>query len=163
MSSYVMIRLDTTPPTLQIHAPSYVSVGSITDVVVEANENVVNQDIYILDSLGRKHAVVGLVEGNRITCTLNFNEYPYGIATMYASATDEVLNQSGIVSASFNVLSNDFYTAHAKELANSTELKIVPMGANSDEKNNTLSVEIRDNRITIDEDSNKLDMKVEVR
>lgn len=93
--SYITIQLDTTEPTLNIYAPSYVTIDMQVDILIESDERLDDwQEIYVIDQDGKRHDYTFKITNNRITGVINTNTYPVGLATLYVTVRDEVHNVS---------------------------------------------------------------------
>jgi hypothetical protein len=104
--SWINVTLDTSPPIISIHAPSIIISKSLEYISIEANENLdVRQEIYIVDSLSKKHDYTFALEPDKKTLfnTIDFQNYPNGIATFFVVAYDEVWNKSMLYRKSINI------------------------------------------------------------
>jgi hypothetical protein len=101
--SYVILELDTTPPSIQIYAPKYTTNDLLNVITIEANEKLSDyQDIWVVDSNGKRHnynfsketdeSYIGYVQ---------FTSFPLGVSTIYARLKDEVGNMSELKSFNF--------------------------------------------------------------
>lgn len=106
MAGYFTLFLDTTAPHISIYAPPYSNNSTANEIRVVADENVGEfQNIYIVDSMGFRHDVIfSKVSENEYSGQITFNEYPIGIATIYAQLKDEVGNISELVSKAINII-----------------------------------------------------------
>ena len=105
MASYFNLILDTTPPAIEIIAPSYTIPNRITEITVLTNEELSNyQEIYIIDSHNVRHDVIFDFQGNKFIGLVDFCDYSFGIATIFARVKDSVFNLSGLVSKTINIL-----------------------------------------------------------
>lgn len=104
MASFFNLELDTTPPLISIIAPKYTVPGVETDILVISNEVLAEyQDVYVIDSSGKKYVLIFDHQGDQLSGKCNFNECSIGIATIYARAKDNVLNLSDIATATIDV------------------------------------------------------------
>lgn len=107
MASYFTLELDTTPPLVEIFAPTYTVRGINNDVEVVANEELsLFQEIYIIDSLGVRHDLIFSHNGDRFVGVVNFEGYPVGSASLYATVKDTLLNQSYLVYEIIDIISD---------------------------------------------------------
>lgn len=110
MSSFFYLELDTSSPNIEIYAPSYTTQDSKTMITIESNEPLSDfQEIYIIDSLGDRHDLTFLHDGNKFTGDMYLTNYPLGISTIYARLQDDVGNMSDVVSKPINVIKTSFY------------------------------------------------------
>jgi hypothetical protein len=104
MGSSFILTLDTTPPKLFITVPKYSVIGFMTEIIVEADEELSEeQDIYIIDSLGVRHDLIFLYDGKRFLGQVDFSGFSHGVATIYARLSDSVYNQSEIAIATIDI------------------------------------------------------------
>lgn len=105
MSSYLLIDLDTTKPEVSIYAPRYTTEDISNTITIEANESLsAYQDIYVVDSEGRRHNYTFEKESDNIFIgKIRFNNLPLGIATIYARVTDEVDNVSDLALSTIEI------------------------------------------------------------
>lgn len=102
MSNFFMLELDTTGPQIEIFVPSYTLSYIETEIRIQSNENLaLYQDIYIIDSKGKKRNYIFEHNGDHLLGKMTFNEYPSGIVTINARLKDDVDNFSNTVSKSF--------------------------------------------------------------
>jgi hypothetical protein len=104
--SWVNITLDTTPPTISIHSPTIITSKSFEFISIEADENLdIRQEIYIVDSLNKRHDYIFALEPDKKTLfnTIDFQNYPNGIATIFVIVYDEVWNKSMLYRKSINI------------------------------------------------------------
>jgi hypothetical protein len=104
--SWIEVELDLSPPTVDIYAPTVVYAQSLETISIEANEALdTKQSIYIIDSLGVKHDYTFYLENEnkRLYNFISFGNYPNGLATLFVTVYDEVLNKSSIYSKTINV------------------------------------------------------------
>lgn len=102
--NYIIIGLDTTAPIIEIIAPPYVDRVSNNTIIIESNEILSSyQEIYIIDSNGQRRDYTFLKEDTRLTGQLTFNEYPFGVATLYCKLEDAVGNKTALLQKSFEV------------------------------------------------------------
>lgn len=97
--SYITIQLDTTPPEIEIISPRYTTHDITNEIIITANEPLSSfQKIYTIDSQGNRFNHTFKHNGNEFIGSIRFNEFSYGIATIYAQLKDEVDNPSALVS-----------------------------------------------------------------
>jgi hypothetical protein len=103
--SWIEVELDLIPPTVEIFAPSIIISQSFETITIEANENLdVQHSIYIIDSLGKRHDYTFYLETERkFVNSISFENIPKGLATLFVTVDDEVLNKSSIYKKSINV------------------------------------------------------------
>lgn len=97
MANYFLLELDTTPPIIEIYAPSYVTRESNAEVVIQSDGCLsLYQDIYVIDSVGtRRDYTFNYNETlQQYIGVLNFKDYPLGEITIYAQLQDDVWNMS---------------------------------------------------------------------
>jgi hypothetical protein len=124
LSSYIYLTLDTTPPEIDIFTPNYTTNSARTEITVTSNEPLAQwQDVYIIDSLGRRHDVVFRNDGDELVGEIIFDGYPLGISTVYARVMDEVGNKSALASKSFNIVSSETLTISLSESVNDIVIK----------------------------------------
>lgn len=104
-SSCVLIELDTTSPQIAIYAPRYTTQDIVNEIVIEANEALADyQDVYAVDSGGVRHDYTfEQAEPQQFVGLIRFNDFPLGIATIYARLKDDVDNYSETASATLLV------------------------------------------------------------
>lgn len=104
-SSCVFIELDTTSPQIAIYAPRYTTQDIVNEIVIEANEALADyQDVYAVDSGGVRHEYTfEQAQPQQFVGLIRFNDFPLGIATIYARLKDDVDNYSETVSATLLV------------------------------------------------------------
>ncbi|MBU8908490.1 hypothetical protein [Desertibacillus haloalkaliphilus] len=109
MPSSFVLELDTTPPTLEITAPSYTVPSQETEIIIEANEPLDEfQDIYIIDGKGTRHDVIFQFGKDHFYGKLSFSQMSIGIATIYVRLKDEVHNLSAVYEKTIDIK----YAAH---------------------------------------------------
>lgn len=103
---YFFLTLDTTPPQINIYAPTYTNRLTTDEIRVEASEPLEEfQNFYIIDCEGKKHNLIFTQESDTVyTGQLTFSGYPYGIATIFAQVKDTVDNPSRLATANINVI-----------------------------------------------------------
>jgi hypothetical protein len=107
VASSFTLELDTTPPQIEIFAPSYTSNTSLTTITIEANEDLAKyQNIYMTDQYSNTYPLYFIQRGNKLIGYVNFMSNG-GIYTIYAQVKDEVHNESDLISFSIRVLSGD--------------------------------------------------------
>jgi hypothetical protein len=102
----VNITLDTSPPTVIIHAPTIIIEKNYEYITIEANENLdIRQEVYIVDSLNKRHDYTFALEPDKKTLfgNVSFQDYPNGMATLFVIVYDEVWNKSMLYRKSINV------------------------------------------------------------
>lgn len=105
MSSFFTLTLDTTPPTFEIYSPQYTQKEIETEIRIVANENLsINHEIYLIDSLGERYNYTFLLSDNEFIGKVQFTNVNYGIATIYVTVYDEVLNKSSLLSKAINII-----------------------------------------------------------
>lgn len=98
MSSFVYIELDTQAPKVDIYSPSYTIPELTNTITIESDEYIYTQNIYIIDSNGvKRNYTFKQEEANILVGEVSFFGYPFGIATIYASLSDDVENISNVV------------------------------------------------------------------
>jgi hypothetical protein len=111
LSSYIYLTLDTTPPDIEIITPNYTTTSANTEIRVVSNEPLEHwQDIYIIDSLNKRHDVTFRHEGDELVGNIYFQGYPLGMVTVYARVMDDVHNKSALVSKSMLIISEERLT-----------------------------------------------------
>lgn len=105
MSSYVILKLDTEPPKIKIHAPRYTTNDVTNIITIEADEELSEyQDIYAIDSDGKRHEYIFRKEAyNKLVGEIQFSDYPVGMVGLYARLKDDVGNLSDLASANFEI------------------------------------------------------------
>jgi len=105
MSSYLVIDFDTTSPQIEIFSPRYTTKDVVNEIAIQSDETLSNfQEVYALDSNGVRHDYTFLqVQGNQYIGQIRFNDFPYGIATIYARMKDEVDNYSDLIYKSIEI------------------------------------------------------------
>lgn len=89
------LTLDTTGPHIEVTGPAYSTSQSMVEILITSNEELgVYQDFYLLDSKGNRHDVIFNHQGDHFIGQLSFNDYPLGMATLFATVEDTVLNRS---------------------------------------------------------------------
>lgn len=109
MSSYFTLTLDTTPPNIEIYAPTYSNRQSNNTITVVSNEKLSDfQDIYIIDHDGVRHDVIFSFDGDKtFTGNVVFSNYPIGMLTIYAQLKDTVNNMSNLASFNLTIITTD--------------------------------------------------------
>jgi hypothetical protein len=145
MPSYVTLELDTTSPTIEIFAPKYTT-ETITNVItIESNEKLAKyQDIYVIDSKGVRHDYTFEKDSdNTYVGIIRFNNYPIGIATIYARMKDEVDNFSNVATSSIEIKEGlTLLSLEIKDSVRELELKDTVRSVEVDER--TMRIEIED-------------------
>ena len=102
MSSFLYIELDTTPPEIEIIAPSYTTTDLLNTIKIEADENISDyQEIYVIDSNGDRHDYTFKKEkANLLIGQISFFNFPFGLSTIYVRLKDNVDNTSELISKS---------------------------------------------------------------
>jgi hypothetical protein len=154
MSSYLIIDFDTTSPQIEIYAPRYTTKDVVNEIVVQSNEELANhQEVYAIDSIGVRHDYTFQQEQNdQFVGLIRFNDFPYGIATIYARMKDEVDNYSDLVYKSIEI----------KESFTSLNLKINDKDRLMDEMQKDRKTKIKDMARNISV-NNKLKRKTTIR
>lgn len=106
--SYFILTLDTTSPEVEIYMPSYTTRYIIDEIRVVANEPLsLHSEIYIIDSVGKRHDLTFRLKGNEYIGLVQFDGYPLGISTLYAQVYDIGWNKSPLVSKSFQIIKSE--------------------------------------------------------
>jgi len=104
MGSCFALELDTTGPQISIISPSYTVPNIITEIIIDADEPLADwQDVYVVDSKGKRHNLIFARHGNSLIGLVDFNICTIGIATLYATVRDEVFNLSAQISKAINI------------------------------------------------------------
>lgn len=115
MSNYFILTLDTTPPQIEIIAPTYTVADIENEIFVLANEALSkNHEIYIIDALGIRHDLTFSKRGDYFYGLVRFNMCAFGIATIYARVCDLVLNQSSTAIKTIEIISASVLTIEQK-------------------------------------------------
>lgn len=124
MASFIKLALDISPPKVEILSPNYTTTTAKTEIRVSCNEVLDTwQDIYIVDSLGNRHDLTFRYDNNEFVGELYFNDYPYGISTIYAQVRDDVYNKSALVSKTINIVGSETLTISISESINLVKLE----------------------------------------
>lgn len=106
--SYILLTLDTTAPDVELLLPNFTTNQARTEIRVVANESLLPwHEIYVIDSLGRRHNLTFKHEDDEFVGVVVFSDYPMGIATVYATVKDSVGNQSALVSKSIRIVESE--------------------------------------------------------
>lgn len=145
MANYFSLTLDTTSPTLSIAVPQYTSPNIYTDISIVANENLMDyQDIYIIDSDSVRHdLILGFSDTNELTGRFIFNEFPLGIATIYARLKDDVGNLSSLYSKTINIVQNQSLIIEVETFLNNVSLNLIEDNVDLTILNNPTKIEIK--------------------
>lgn len=103
MKGSFLLELDTTAPQVQITAPNYTTTNALTEIFVQANEPVSEQEIYLIDGTGFRHDLIFTNEGSRLTGYVRLNQSGETIVTVHARVRDDVGNESDLVQKAINV------------------------------------------------------------
>lgn len=107
MASYIYLELDTTPPEIEIYAPSYTTTDVLNEIVINSvdDKEIVSHEIYVIDSNGNRHDYTfqKSEDGTQYIGIVVFSLFPIGMTTIYAQMTDDVGNISNIVERSFEI------------------------------------------------------------
>lgn len=108
MSSWFNLILDTTPPVVEIISPQYTAYNVHTEITVQSNENLMNyQEIYVIDSIGERHDLTFLYDGDNFYFDAVFNDtYSLGIATIFVRLKDDVGNITNLISKPIEIIQN---------------------------------------------------------
>lgn len=95
MGNFFTITVDTTPPTIEIIHPRQPIYGVTTEIIVKANEELSEyQGLYLVDSLGTRHSLIGTLDYDTITYKTNFIGVALGTCRIYCTVKDVVDNTS---------------------------------------------------------------------
>ncbi|AGR46881.1 hypothetical protein JL_217 [Bacillus phage JL] len=95
MSNFFTITVDTTPPTIELIHPRQPIYGVNTEIIVKASEELAEyQGLYIEDSLGTRHTLIGTLEYDTIIYRTNFLGVALGTCRIYCTVKDVVDNMS---------------------------------------------------------------------
>lgn len=137
MSSHFYLTLDTTPPQLEIYAPTYTTRNTLTPITIQSNETLSSyQEVYIMDSENTRHNLTFTHKDNQLIGSLYLSGYPIGIATLFVRLKDEVDNYSDLYFHSFTIIESEILTAQMEvrlmanemiieKLSNEFEIKIM--------------------------------------
>lgn len=94
MPSHFRVTLDTKPPIVSIHAPSYSTLDQPVPIGIVTNEKIseYDQDIYIVDHDGNRFDLTLVYQETGFFGLVYLNQLSVGIATIYANIADEVRN-----------------------------------------------------------------------
>lgn len=116
------LYLDTTGPTINIHAPNYTVKNSMTDFRIEGNERLAEyQDFYFIDSDGIRHDVIFKYDGDSFLGEIDFSQFAEGIAIFYAQIKDLVFNNSPVISHSILIHAGKAVDLEIRENARSMD------------------------------------------
>ena len=105
--SYVLVTLDTTPPQIQIFAPSYTTRELTNYITIRSNEPISSyQEVYVIDSDNVRHDYTFKKEVDSLIGTMKFSNFPLGSAIIYATLADEVENLSETASKPIHIREN---------------------------------------------------------
>lgn len=97
MASFIIVELDTTAPQVEIYAPTFTTREVPVEINIEASETITSpQEVYVLDEYNVRRNYSFYVEDNMLTGTINFADYPFGLARLYVRVSDTVGNISDI-------------------------------------------------------------------
>lgn len=106
MSSFLTVNLDTTKPSVEIHAPEYVATNSIMEVLIIANEDL---DIYQDIQMVYGDISIPLIfsqENNKLKGLVSLHGVPEGMLEISVQVRDIVHNLSDKVVKTVNALEN---------------------------------------------------------
>lgn len=106
MSSFLTVNLDTTKPSVEIHAPEYVATNSIMEVLIIANEDL---DIYQDVQMVYGDISIPLIfsqENNKLKGLVSLHGVPEGMLEISVQVRDIVHNLSDKVVKTVNALEN---------------------------------------------------------
>lgn len=104
--SHIKLTLDTTPPQVEIVAPTFVPQSAIAPIpiYVHANEELDPwHEVYFVDADGVRHDYTLLHQGDMLSGAIPVHQMPTGIGTLYARVRDTVHNVSDIATHSIYV------------------------------------------------------------
>lgn len=128
MNSCFHLILDTTPPQLEIYAPSYTTKNARTPIIIKANETLSSyQEIYIIDSYNNRHDLTFAHDGDSFVGELYFKSYPIGISTLYVRVKDEVDNLSKLYSHSISIMESEILTCKMDLYVMKNKLQVFSM------------------------------------
>lgn len=161
MSSYIILELDTTPPEIEIYAPSYTTTELFNEITIVSNENLSDyQEVYVIDSNGIRHNYTFHKEkDNEYVGIIKFTLFPVGMAKLCARLMDDVGNLSNIaekpieIKESLTILTLDINDRH-------TGLSVNESMANMVTKDNQSNTNIKERSMNID--SNEKSIKIEI-
>lgn len=107
--SWVILELDTLEPRIEVFAPNYTTVETLTLITIEANEDLSTyQEFYAIDQNGVRHDYTFFQEDkNTFIGRVRFNDnVPLGHIVFYARVMDEVGNISALYQKTIDVRAN---------------------------------------------------------
>jgi hypothetical protein len=106
MKGYFTLKLDTTPPRINIYMPRYTTNNNEVEIVVHSEDYLYSgfQDFYIIDQFGVRHDYIfSFVDGDFVG-SLVLSGINNGLVTFYARVKDSVHNFSELVSQTIEVI-----------------------------------------------------------
>lgn len=94
MTSYIKVRLDTTPPLFSVYAPKYTTPDFDNPITIESNEPIGKADIWVIDAKGKRIDYTLAMKGNTLEGSIQFTDYPTGITNLFVQLEDKVGNKS---------------------------------------------------------------------
>jgi hypothetical protein len=110
MEGYFILEFDTTGPHIDVYAPKYTDRVANNTINIISNEKLSDyQDIYIVDSQGKRHDLIFSFDGDKtFSGNVTFNGYPMGVTTIYAQLKDEVGNVSNLAYTHISVITSTY-------------------------------------------------------
>ena len=105
MSSWFTLEFDSTPPSLLVDMPTRTIPQNVVEIEIKSNEPLATyQEIYIIDVIGnRRNYIFNKLDDYTYYGLIDFQTYPFGIATLYCRLKDEVFNESELYSKNINI------------------------------------------------------------
>ena len=143
MSSFIIVELDTTAPTIEIYAPAYTTREASVEITVSANETLGrSNEVYIIDESGTRHDYTFDLFDNQMVGVIDFNGFPLGLARLFVRVKDTVDNVSELyekvitIRDSLTILSLDISDSKKSNIQNND----IERKAETIEKNRTLTI-----------------------
>ncbi|WP_100406686.1 hypothetical protein [Bacillus solitudinis] len=161
MSSFVL-ELDTTPPVIEIVAPTYTVSDAETEIIVDSNEILAEyQDIHIVDSSGKRHDVIFLYQGDYFYGKLIFNEFSIGIATIYVRVKDEVSNLSDLAKKTIDIKKSARLSLEVEEAVRSLTTSKASLKVIGDRRSRKLTTNGRERNVSVAHSVRKVEVRKE--
>jgi len=142
--SYFTLVLDTTPPEVEIIAPWYTTAHADTHIYIIADELLDTwQEIYIIDSTGKRHDLIFDYKGDRLYGMVKFSQVASGIATIYARVRDEVHNISALVGKAIDIKAGAKVFVFTTEASQNVDTALFLRNIKTEESNRQIDTEVR--------------------
>lgn len=159
--SYFTLVLDTTPPEVEIIAPWYTTAHADTHIYIIADELLDTwQEIYVIDSTGKRHDFIFDYEGDRLYGMVKFSQVASGIATIYARVRDEVHNISALVGKAIDIKAGAKVFVFTVEATMQMDVKVTMQDVTATEASQNVDTALFLRNIKTEESNRQIDTEV---